>query len=326
MRSISLLASLLVARRSFARSQLTLRSRSQYSRKDVSRVSRGGSVPIDGELTKTAPAGSLKEAFTGGITGSIAGVAQVLMFMWLRTAMNYQYRHGGSLRAVLLVLWEDGGVRRLYRGLPFAILQGPLTRFGSAAANTLVLGLRDTDAFGLGKYPIYVVTMLGSLLTTCYRCVLMPIDTLKTVSQVDGCYGFNAVTRHAFAHGNISILYTGAYAMAASTFMGHYPWFLTFNVLNVLYPKHNKAIYNSIRLALMGFISSIASDVASNPIRVIKTTKQSMAAQRSLTAIVRDIAMMNGASAFFTRGLSTRIIANGLQSIVFTVVWRLLLE
>jgi hypothetical protein len=92
----------------------------------------------------------------------------------------------------------------------------------------------------------------------------------------------------------------------------------------------------------MGFISSIASDVASNPIRVIKTTKQSMAAQRSLTAvnndakskaadrtyaqIVRDIAMMNGASAFFTRGLSTRIIANGLQSIVFTVVWRLLLE
>ena len=103
-------------------------------------MSRGGSVPIDGELTKTAPAGSLKEAFTGGITGSIAGVAQVLMFMWLRTAMNYQYRHGGSLRAVLLVLWEDGGVRRLYRGLPFAILQGPLTRFGSAAANTLVLG------------------------------------------------------------------------------------------------------------------------------------------------------------------------------------------
>jgi hypothetical protein len=33
----------------------------------------------------------------------------------------------------------------------------------------------------------------------------------------------------------------------------------------------------------------------------------------------------DGVSAFFTRGLSTRIVANGLQSIIFTVVWRYLL-
>ena len=38
------------------------------------------------------------------------------------------------------------------------------------------------------------------------------------------------------------------------------------------------------------------------------------------------IAKEDGVQAFFTRGLSTRILANGLQSIVFSVVWRLLFD
>ena len=46
----------------------------------------------------------------------------------------------------------------------------------------------------------------------------------------------------------------------------------------------------------------------------------------SYAQIVADIARKDGASAFFTRGLSTRILANGLQSIVFTVVWRTLFD
>ena len=37
---------------------------------------------------------------------------------------------------------------------------------------------------GLGAYPLYVVTVLGSILTAFYRVWLMPIDTLKTISQV----------------------------------------------------------------------------------------------------------------------------------------------
>lgn len=300
---------------------------------------RGGGV----DLPKCVLRRSLEKAFAGGLTGSVAGVAQVLTFMWLRTAMNYQYRHGGNLRTVLPLLWGEGGIRRLYRGLPFAIVQGPLSRFGSAAANTLVLGLRDADLFGLGAYPVYVVTFIGSLLTAIYRCLIMPIDTLKTVSQVDGRVGFDAVIRRAFKHRNLSVLYTGAYAMAASTLVGHYPWFLTFNILNSLYPKHDRALYNSARLVLIGFFSSLVSDVASNPVRVIKTTKQSSVAQISINSemprsnrcagidstyveLIKEITQRDGPRALFTRGLSTRILANGLQSIVFTVIWRVLLE
>ena len=152
----------------------------------------------------------------------------------------------------------------------------------------------------------------------------------------------DAVLRHAFSRGNLSLLYTGAYAMGLSTLVGHYPWFVTFNVLNRLYPKTESAVYNSARLALIGFVSSVVSDVSSNPIRVVKTTKQSFAARKALDSeakrsgdaqddgtylnIVLNVAKKDGVQAFFTRGLSTRILANGLQSIVFTVVWRLLLD
>ena len=50
------------------------------------------------------------------------------------------------------------------------------------------------------------------------------------------------------------------------------------------------------------------------------------ASEDSYANIVIRIAKEDGVQAFFTRGLSTRILANGLQSIVFSVVWRLLFD
>jgi hypothetical protein len=184
---------------------------------------------------------------------SVAGVAQVLTFMWLRTAMNYQYRHGGSSLEVLSKLWAEGGVRRLYRGLPFALVQGPLSRFGSAASNTLVLGLRDADVCGLGAYPVFAVTLLGSMLTALFRVFLMPIDVLKTVSQVEGPSGYRRLTTAAFRDGDFTVLYTGALAMAAATLIGHYPWFVTFNILEVLVPKPDSEMKRAGRAAAIGF-------------------------------------------------------------------------
>ena len=56
-------------------------------------------------------------AFKGGVAGLLAGVAQVLSFMWLRTSMNYQYFNGGDLRSALTTLWAEGGIGRLYQGV-----------------------------------------------------------------------------------------------------------------------------------------------------------------------------------------------------------------
>lgn len=65
--------------------------------------------------------------------------------MWLRTTMNYQYRYGTSLSEALSTLYSQGGIPRLYQGLPFALVQGPLSRFGDTAANAFVLALLETS-------------------------------------------------------------------------------------------------------------------------------------------------------------------------------------
>lgn len=83
---------------------------------------------------KAVMAQALQKAWRSGSMGFLAGTSQVLVFMWLRTAMNYQYKFGGSLREVLQKLWAEGGLLRLYQGLFWAILQVPLSRFGDVAA------------------------------------------------------------------------------------------------------------------------------------------------------------------------------------------------
>ena len=82
-----------------------------------------------------------------------AAVAQVLLLMWLRTTMNYQYRHGTGAAETFRLLYAEGGVRRFYQGLPWALLQTPLTRFGDTAANSGVLLLLGSTAFGQAPYP-----------------------------------------------------------------------------------------------------------------------------------------------------------------------------
>jgi len=115
------------------------------------------------------PAGSVGEivysasrkALGGGLSGAAAGVAQVILLMWLRTTMNYQYRHGSSTCAAMRTLYGKGGVPRFYQGLPYALLQTPLSRFGDTAANTGVLALLSSTAAG-GALPVALRTALAS--------------------------------------------------------------------------------------------------------------------------------------------------------------------
>lgn len=79
-----------------------------------------------------------------------------------------------------------------------------------------------------------------------------------------------------------------------------------------------------LRNACIGIISSVVSDTIVNAVRVIKTTKQSLSSKQnaSYSDAVRIILAADGWQGLFGRGLQTRIFANALQSIVFTVVWQ----
>ena len=142
-----------------------------------------------------------------GVSGGLAGIVQVLTLMWLRTVMNYQCRYGTSFKQALTLLFQEGGIPRFYRGLSFALIQAPLARFVSTAANdgveTLLANLRMTKSWGPGQS-----TIVASVVVGFWRIVLMPIDTCKTVLQVDSVEGFRGLMRKVKA-GKVTVLYQG---------------------------------------------------------------------------------------------------------------------
>jgi hypothetical protein len=74
-------------------------------------------------------------------------------------------------------------------------------------------------------------------------------------------------------------LYNGSLAAASATFVGHYPWFLTYNFLGEAIPEQDTAVAKLGRRAIMGFCSSAISDTCSNSIRLCKVYKQSYPTQ-----------------------------------------------
>lgn len=56
--------------------------------------------------------------------------------------------------------------------------------------------------------------------------ILTPIDTFKTTMQAQGARG-TALLRRRVKENGVGSLWWGAFATAAATFVGHYPWFAT---------------------------------------------------------------------------------------------------
>ena len=115
-----------------------------------------------------------------GTSGASAAGVQVFTLMWLRTALNYQYKYGGTTLEAIKTLYAQGGIPRLYQGLPFALMQGPLSRFGDTASNSLATILfLSLDPSVSSFVPLPVQTALGSVFAGIWRICLMPIDTTK---------------------------------------------------------------------------------------------------------------------------------------------------
>jgi hypothetical protein len=71
--------------------------------------------------------------------------------------------------------------------------------------------------------PVSVKTLAASASAGAFRILLLPVDTLKTMMQVEGKNGGAALAAKVRAKGP-SVLYHGALASSAATFVGHYPW------------------------------------------------------------------------------------------------------
>jgi len=261
------------------------------------------------------------KAFKGGVSGMIAGVIQVLGLMWLRTVMNYQYRYGGDFQTAFKALWGQGGLVRLYQGVQWAVIQNPLSRFGDTAANQGVLEVFASTPWGQ-SLPIGVKTAAASAAGSLWRIGITPVDTLKTTMQVEGADAYQMLLDKVAKNG-FTTLYAGCIANAVASFVGNFPWWFTYNQVNVLLPKSDVLYLKLLRQAALGISASFVSDLFSNSIRVIKTTKQT--SQEALTYLetIKEIVDKDGVVGLFTRGLGTRLLTNCIQATLFTVVWKL---
>jgi len=262
-----------------------------------------------------------RRALGGGISGFLAGIVQVILLMWLRTTMNYQYRNGGSAREALSALYEEGGVRRFYRGVSFALVQTPLSRFGDTAANSGVLALLADSTL-----PVGVRTAFASAAAATWRIGLTPLDTMKTTLQVKGAEGYEQVAAKVADEGP-TVLFQGALANAAASFVGNYPWYLTFNTLNERLPSFGEDVPLKLaRSAVLGIAAAGVSDCISNSLRVLKTTRQTAETSISYKEAAERILETDGWRGLLGRGLGTRLVTNALQAALFTVLWKSLEE
>ena len=267
-------------------------------------------------------------ALGGGAAGALSMVVNVSALMWMRTTINFQYRYGMSTTEAFRHLYKDGGggiggVTRFYRGYFAALLQGPLSRFGDTAANTGFLALCD-EYESTKNLPAYVKTMGASAAAAGMRIFLMPIDAWKTTKQVEGAEGLKKLMGKVRSNGP-QVLWHGGLGAASATYVGHYPWFAVYNSLNEYLPQYDRKTDFFMYLgrnALIGFCASATSDSISNPIRVLKTYRQTSTEKVSYIDAAKAVIAKEGFAGFWTRGLSTKIIANGMQGIMFSIGYK----
>eukprot|EP00746_Dinoflagellata_sp_MGD_P016006 gnl/MRDRNA2_/MRDRNA2_135895_c0_seq1.p1 gnl/MRDRNA2_/MRDRNA2_135895_c0~~gnl/MRDRNA2_/MRDRNA2_135895_c0_seq1.p1 ORF type:complete len:563 (+),score=97.50 gnl/MRDRNA2_/MRDRNA2_135895_c0_seq1:115-1803(+) len=265
-----------------------------------------------------------RRALGNGVAGAAAMLVQVTSLMWIRTIMNYQYRYGTGIAEAISNLHREGGLLRFYRGYLPAVLQGPLARFGDTAANAGAFALLDSNPT-FAALPAAIKTLGASGMAATWRILVTPLDTIKTILQVEGKDGLKYLSNKAKRHGPF-VYYHGASAAATATFASHYPWFAIYNTLQEVLPQYQQKQKKLVRDAGIGFCSSVVSDTAFNSLRVIKTYRQTATASISYAEAVSSVVQQDGYAGLFGRGLKTRIIANGMQGLMFSVMWKLFEE
>jgi hypothetical protein len=98
-------------------------------------------------------------------------------------------------------------------------------------------------------------------------------------------------------------------------------WFAIYNTLSEHLPKPHNLFQTLLRRAFIGFVASVASDTVSNSIRVVKTYRQVNETRIGYLDAAKDVVRVDGVRGLLGRGLKTRIIANGCQGLMFSVLW-----
>lgn len=256
-------------------------------------------------------------AVKAGMSGATAAAAQSLSFMWISTAAAFQYRSGTSMVDAFRTLYAQGGIPRFYNGLIPTVMHITLCRFGDVTMNGVALDSVPSES-------TTIRTAVGSVAAAAWRAAFLPLETVRSNLQVRGSLDGRVAVVQRVRAGGLLGLYSGTSASFTAGFLGHFPFFLTVNLVSQALPLSDDAtVLQKIgRNGGMGFLAAMFSDVVSNMFKIIGMNKQVCTRQLTYYETARRIAQRDGLSALITRGLKTRLIGNGLQGATFVLLWK----
>jgi len=284
---------------------------------------------------------SFQDAWGAGKAGFSAAIVSVLTLMWLKTATVYQYRYGGDLKSALKKLMAQGGISRLYQGMPIALVEGPLARFGDTAAQVGVLAFLNSFP-ETAALPIPIRTAAVSINVCVWRILCLPLDTSKVALQVEGPGALEQLKKKVMEQGPAP-LFQGWLPSTLEVVVKDFPFFLTYNYLALYLPTASKdqVLLALLRAAFIGVAASCSGDIVSNSLRVIKTTQQTGALNRNGTLAARKalgdkgaegglsirealalVLETDGIKGLLGRGLKSRLLGSAIQGALFNVLWK----
>jgi len=260
--------------------------------------------------------------------------ANVVLLMWLRTTLFVQYARGLPFRQALRHIYNDGGrgwrgLARFYAGLPYGLMLAPVSRFGDTACNAGTLSLFETSEKNR-EAPMVVKTAAAGAAAGAFRAFITPLDTVKTIIQVEGRERGMALLRgKAQTDGWRRALFAGAAGAGTAHTVSFVPWFSVHNTLQAIIPKvdphgvrDGSMLLYAARSMCIGFVASAVSDTASNSLHVLKTLIQVSPTRLTYAQATRQALAAGGLMrGLLLRGLPTRITASAVNGALFTLLW-----
>ena len=258
---------------------------------------------------------NLKAGFTAGLINSF-------IFHPPKTIIKYQYVNGSSFPLTLRKMVYNEDKLRLFRGISPNIIKYSVGKMGEASIYTYFKNI-DKDNNEISKLS------MTSLYITLWRINLMPFDTMSNTLQVHGKEGYQIIKRRINTYG-IGTLYSGTIFYGLINYVNCFTWFGIYNAMNNLL-DNNKVVKdningnnlnNDIKNGLVGFTSTLGSDILNNPLRVIKTYKQSYDTRISYTDSYNYIIKEGGYKNLFIRGFGVKTILNCITSSFYVIMWK----
>tara|TARA_B110001469_G_scaffold125273_1_gene140387 strand:+ start:5622 stop:6386 length:765 start_codon:yes stop_codon:yes gene_type:complete len=243
------------------------------------------------------------------ISLSYATLIQQSSTYGLKTVIKNQYVHGTPIYKTFKNLYNNNDPLRFYRGVIPTITKAIIGRNSDILFHKFY-----SEKFNFNKEQN---ALISGLTSSIVKVSFIPLDTISNLYQVQGKKAKDIIKKQ-YKNENY-FFYRGTMAYMILSGVGSSAWLYTYSYLNNIELHKNKNINN----ALIGVSASIMSDIVVNPIRILKTYKQSSSDYISYKEIIKKITLSdkNFIKSYF-RGYGLRMGLNAFNSGMFMVLWK----